>query len=203
VLAYPFAATSRYVGIGRPCHLTRTAGSHGGCALVRRLRWARRVLLLSIVCGPALPRERSARVPATRAAWEVRSTGTWVVSTRSPASRADRLHTWCLHDQGADATAGPKEISFLVFETPNLTVKKQFADAGITSEPKTYADLLVAAEKLKAKGIQSFVTGGVHDNLGVFFAGLAGTEGGLRLHAPRDAARVLACGPPLVKLVPR
>jgi raffinose/stachyose/melibiose transport system substrate-binding protein len=54
--------------------------------------------------------------------------------------------------------------------------KKQFADAGVTAEPKTYADLLAAAEKLKAKGIQPFVTGGVHDNLGVLFAGLAGTD---------------------------
>lgn len=54
--------------------------------------------------------------------------------------------------------------------------KKQFADAGITAEPKTYAELLAAAEKLKAKSIQPFVTGGVHDNLGVFFAGIAGTD---------------------------
>lgn len=54
--------------------------------------------------------------------------------------------------------------------------KKQFADAGVTAEPKTYAELLAAAEKLKAKAIQPFVTGGVHDNLGVFFAGIAGTE---------------------------
>lgn len=54
--------------------------------------------------------------------------------------------------------------------------KKQFADAGVTTEPKTYAELLAAAEKLKAKGIQPFVTGGVHDNLGVFFAGIAGTD---------------------------
>ncbi len=54
--------------------------------------------------------------------------------------------------------------------------KKQFADAGVTAEPKTYADLLAAAEKLKGKGIQPFVTGGVHDNLGVFFAGIAATD---------------------------
>jgi len=54
--------------------------------------------------------------------------------------------------------------------------KKMFADAGITAEPKSYAELLAAAEKLKGKGIQPFVTGGVHDNLGVFFAGIAGTE---------------------------
>ena len=54
--------------------------------------------------------------------------------------------------------------------------KKMFADAGITAEPKSYAELLATAEKLKGKGIQPFVTGGVHDNLGVFFAGIAGTD---------------------------
>ncbi|HZM75994.1 MAG TPA: extracellular solute-binding protein [Candidatus Limnocylindrales bacterium] len=54
--------------------------------------------------------------------------------------------------------------------------KKSFADAGITAEPKTYAELMAAAEKLKGKGIQPFVTGGVHDNLGVFFAGIAATD---------------------------
>jgi len=54
--------------------------------------------------------------------------------------------------------------------------KKQFADAGIAGEPKTYAELLADAGTLKAKGIQPFVTGGVHDNLGVFFAGIAGTD---------------------------
>jgi multiple sugar transport system substrate-binding protein len=54
--------------------------------------------------------------------------------------------------------------------------KKQFADAGITAEPKTYAELLTVANTLKSKGIQPFVTGGVHDNLGVFFAGIAGTD---------------------------
>lgn len=54
--------------------------------------------------------------------------------------------------------------------------KKLFADAGITGEPKTYAELLAAAEKLKAANIQPFVTGGVHDNLGVFFAGIAATD---------------------------
>lgn len=54
--------------------------------------------------------------------------------------------------------------------------KKQFAAAGITAEPKTYAEFLTAAQKLKAKGIQPLVTGGVHDNLGVLFAGIAGTD---------------------------
>ncbi|MEV4175466.1 extracellular solute-binding protein [Nonomuraea sp. NPDC049709] len=39
--------------------------------------------------------------------------------------------------------------------------KKLFARAGITEPPKTYAELLAAAERLKAAGITPFVTGGV------------------------------------------
>lgn len=54
--------------------------------------------------------------------------------------------------------------------------KKMFADAGITATPKTYAELLDAAAKLKAKGITPFVVGGVHDNLGPTFAAIVGTE---------------------------
>src|SRR6266540_993714 len=38
--------------------------------------------------------------------------------------------------------------------------KKQFATAGIAAPPKTYADLLDAAAKLKAKNITPFVSGG-------------------------------------------
>ncbi len=80
--------------------------------------------------------------------------------------------------------------------------KKLFADAGITSEPKTYADLLTAAEKLKAKGIQPFVTGGVHDNLGVFFAGIAGTDvysANPKWIADRRAGKVKFCDAPFKK----
>jgi ABC-type glycerol-3-phosphate transport system substrate-binding protein len=39
--------------------------------------------------------------------------------------------------------------------------KKLFQKAGIAGPPKTYADLLADAEKLKAKGVTPFVTGGV------------------------------------------
>ncbi|MEU7836393.1 extracellular solute-binding protein [Nonomuraea sp. NPDC049129] len=39
--------------------------------------------------------------------------------------------------------------------------KKLFQKAGIAEPPKTYADLLADAEKLKAKGITPFVSGGV------------------------------------------
>jgi raffinose/stachyose/melibiose transport system substrate-binding protein len=38
--------------------------------------------------------------------------------------------------------------------------KKMYADAGITEEPKTYADFITAQEKLKAKGISPIVVGG-------------------------------------------
>jgi ABC-type glycerol-3-phosphate transport system substrate-binding protein len=41
--------------------------------------------------------------------------------------------------------------------------KKMFADAGITSTPTTWAQLVQAAEKLKAKGQQPFVIGGGKD----------------------------------------
>ncbi|TCO48824.1 ABC transporter substrate-binding protein [Actinocrispum wychmicini] len=41
--------------------------------------------------------------------------------------------------------------------------KKMFADAGVTGTPKTWADLLDAAAKLKAKGLTPFVTGGGKD----------------------------------------
>ncbi|MCP2343956.1 ABC transporter substrate-binding protein [Nonomuraea roseoviolacea] len=39
--------------------------------------------------------------------------------------------------------------------------KKLFAKAGVTAPPKTYAELVAAAEKLKAAGITPFVSGGV------------------------------------------
>ncbi len=41
--------------------------------------------------------------------------------------------------------------------------KKMFADAGIAGTPKTWADLLDAAAKLKTKGYTPFVTGGGKD----------------------------------------
>ncbi len=54
--------------------------------------------------------------------------------------------------------------------------KDQFAQAGITAPPTTYAELLAAAEKLKAKGLIPFTTGGVHDSIGPLFAGIWATE---------------------------
>jgi ABC-type glycerol-3-phosphate transport system substrate-binding protein len=41
--------------------------------------------------------------------------------------------------------------------------KKMFADAGVARTPETWAELLAACEKLKAKGLQPFVIGGGKD----------------------------------------
>jgi ABC-type glycerol-3-phosphate transport system substrate-binding protein len=54
--------------------------------------------------------------------------------------------------------------------------KDMFTQAGIASPPKTYADLLDASAKLKAKNITPFVTGGVHDSVGPLVAGIWGTD---------------------------
>jgi ABC-type glycerol-3-phosphate transport system substrate-binding protein len=57
--------------------------------------------------------------------------------------------------------------------------KSLFAKAGITTPPKTYAELLTDAGKLKAKGTTPFVVGGgkdIHDALGPTFAGILGTD---------------------------
>lgn len=51
-----------------------------------------------------------------------------------------------------------------------------FAQAGIGAPPKTYAELLDAAARLKAAGITPFVVGGVHDALGPTWAGILATE---------------------------
>ncbi|NUT36825.1 MAG: extracellular solute-binding protein [Hamadaea sp.] len=54
--------------------------------------------------------------------------------------------------------------------------KALFARAGVTAEPKTYADLLAVAAKLKAAGVTPFVTAGVHDSIGPLWAGILATE---------------------------
>ena len=47
----------------------------------------------------------------------------------------------------------------------STTTRSMFAEAGITAPPKTYAELLDAAAKLKAKGITPFVIGGGKDDV--------------------------------------
>jgi len=54
--------------------------------------------------------------------------------------------------------------------------KDLFTQAGISSPPTTYADVIADSEKLKAKGITPFVTGGVHDSIGPLVAGVFGTD---------------------------
>ncbi|HEY3141046.1 MAG TPA: ABC transporter substrate-binding protein [Acidimicrobiales bacterium] len=54
--------------------------------------------------------------------------------------------------------------------------KAYFQQAGVAAPPTTYAELLAAAEKLKAAGIKPFVAGGQHDSLGPLFAGILGTD---------------------------
>jgi multiple sugar transport system substrate-binding protein len=56
--------------------------------------------------------------------------------------------------------------------------KKMFADAGIASTPKTWAELLDASAKLKAKGITPFVTGGGKDGFAssMILAGLVSVD---------------------------
>jgi ABC-type glycerol-3-phosphate transport system substrate-binding protein len=54
--------------------------------------------------------------------------------------------------------------------------KHLFAKAGISAPPKTYAELLDDATKLKNQKITPFVVGGVHDALGPTFAGILATD---------------------------
>jgi ABC-type glycerol-3-phosphate transport system substrate-binding protein len=57
--------------------------------------------------------------------------------------------------------------------------KSLFEKAGIAAPPKTYAEMMSDAAKLKAKGITPFVIGGgkdIHDALGPTFAGILGTD---------------------------
>jgi ABC-type glycerol-3-phosphate transport system substrate-binding protein len=54
--------------------------------------------------------------------------------------------------------------------------KQQFEQASIAAPPKTYAELLDAAAKLKAKGITPFVVGQGHDSLGPTWAAIIATE---------------------------
>jgi len=56
--------------------------------------------------------------------------------------------------------------------------KKMFADAGITTAPKTWPELLDASAKLKAKGLQPFVVGGGKDAFasGLLLTGTVSTD---------------------------
>jgi ABC-type glycerol-3-phosphate transport system substrate-binding protein len=91
----------------------------------------------------------------------------------SPAGFAEGGNLYAWTDAELEKFQFPKNgaIGGKVYQLPANTQtipvvyynKKQFADAGIITPPKTYADLLDAAAKLKAKGITPFVVGGGKD----------------------------------------
>src|SRR6266545_6477328 len=54
--------------------------------------------------------------------------------------------------------------------------KSLFSQASLSGPPKTYAELLDDAAKLKARNITPFVVGGGHDALGPTFAGILATD---------------------------
>src|SRR6266487_2406634 len=88
----------------------------------------------------------------------------------SPAgfAEAGNLYAWS-PDELKDfvfPTANPIKGKYYQLPANTQTIppvyynKKMFADAGITSTPKTWADLLDASAKLKAKNYTPFVVGG-------------------------------------------
>src|SRR5438552_3441616 len=91
----------------------------------------------------------------------------------SPAgfAEAGNLYAW-QPDELKDfvfPTANPIKGKYFQLPANTQTIppvyynKKMFADAGVTSTPKTWADLLDAAGKLKAKGTTPFAIGGGKD----------------------------------------
>ncbi len=104
----------------------------------------------------------------------------------SPAGFAEsgNLYAWTPDELKDFAYPSNGAISGKVYQLPANTQtipvvyynKDLFAKAGISAPPKTYAELLADAAKLKAKGITPFVVGGVHDSLGPTWAAILATE---------------------------
>jgi ABC-type glycerol-3-phosphate transport system substrate-binding protein len=104
----------------------------------------------------------------------------------SPAGFAEGGNLYAWTDAELEKFQFPKNgaIGGKVYQLPANTQtipvvyynKKQFADAGIITPPKTYADLLDAAAKLKAKGITPFVSGGGKDTVGQAWTGIIATD---------------------------
>jgi ABC-type glycerol-3-phosphate transport system substrate-binding protein len=104
----------------------------------------------------------------------------------SPAGFAEsgNLYAWTPDELKDFACANCGAINGKVYQLPANTQtipmvyynKDLFQKAGVTAEPKTYAELLDAAAKLKAKGTTPFVIGQGHDSLGPTWAGIIGTE---------------------------
>ena len=106
----------------------------------------------------------------------------------SPAgfAEAGNLYAW-QPDELKDfvfPTANPIKGKYFQLPANTQTIppiyynKKLFADAGITSTPKTWADLLDASAKLKAKGTTPFVIGGGKDGFAssMVLAGLVSVD---------------------------
>jgi ABC-type glycerol-3-phosphate transport system substrate-binding protein len=107
----------------------------------------------------------------------------------SPAgfAEAGNLYEWKQEELGDFIYPKNGAINGKVYQLPANTQtipnvyynKKLFQQAGIAAPPKTYAELLDDAAKLKAAGITPFVIGGgktTHDALGPTWAGILGTE---------------------------
>lgn len=104
----------------------------------------------------------------------------------SPAgfAEAGNLYAWQPRELERFTSPANGSVQGKVYQLPANTQtipvvyynKSLFARAGIAAPPRTYAELLAAAAKLKAKGINPFVAGGGHDALGPTFAGILGTD---------------------------
>jgi multiple sugar transport system substrate-binding protein len=104
----------------------------------------------------------------------------------SPAGFAEsgNLYAWRPDELKDFSHPGNGAVKGRIYQLPANTQtipvvyynKGLFAKAGIAGPPKTYAELLDDAARLKAKGITPFTIGGGHDALGPTFAGLLGTE---------------------------
>jgi multiple sugar transport system substrate-binding protein len=102
----------------------------------------------------------------------------------SPGGFAEggNLYSWTPEDLKDFACSTCGAINGKVYQLPTNTQtipvvyynKDLFAKAGITAPPKTYAELLADAAKLK--GVQPLVIGQGHDSLGPTWAGILATE---------------------------
>jgi ABC-type glycerol-3-phosphate transport system substrate-binding protein len=104
----------------------------------------------------------------------------------SPAGFAEggNLYAWTPDELKDFAYPNNGAINGKVYQLPANTQtipivyynKDLFAKAGISAPPKTYAELLADAAKLKAGGSTPFVVGGVHDSIGPLWAGILGSD---------------------------
>jgi multiple sugar transport system substrate-binding protein len=104
----------------------------------------------------------------------------------SPAGFAEsgNLYAWTPDELSAFMFPDNGAINGKVYQLPANTQtipvvyynKSLFSQAGIAAPPRTYAELLADAGKLKAKGITPFNIGGGHDALGPTFAGILATD---------------------------